>query len=90
MKDLQELKRDLLKNKDVKSEYDRLEPQYELIKQLISARINKRITQAEIAKKIGTGQSAVSRFESGDCNPSFEFLTRVATALDKKLVVCVE
>lgn len=85
MDDLDRLKAELFKNPALKAEYDALEPEYELIKQLIEARAEKNMTQKQLAEKIGTRQSNIARLESGNYNPSFQFLQRVAKALDKKL-----
>jgi transcriptional regulator with XRE-family HTH domain len=54
---------------------------------IIEARLKKGLTQAVLAKKIGTRQSAVARLESGNYNPSMAFLERVASALDARLEV---
>lgn len=78
-------KAELLKNPKIKAEYDALAPEYELIEQLITARTERKMTQKQLAKKIGTSQSSIARLESGNYNPSFQFLQRVATALDKRL-----
>ena len=43
--------------------------------------------QKELAEKIGTKQSAISRLENGDYNPSVELLSKIAEALDKELVI---
>ena len=51
------------------------------------ARIKKRLTQGELAKIVGTKQSAISRFESGRYNPSVEFLMKLAKALGKRIEV---
>lgn len=84
-----EYKAELLKNLDVKAEYDALEPEYELIRQLIKARNDRHMTQKELAEKIGTKQSCIARLESGNYNPSFLFLQKVAGALDKKLSIAL-
>ena len=85
MDDLEKLESELLKNPVFKAEYDALEPEYELIRQLIKARTEKKMTQKQLAEKIGTKQSNIARLESGNYNPSFQFLQKVASALDKKL-----
>jgi len=76
-----------LENKDLKKEYDALEPQYQMIKEAISTRQKQRLTQKELAEKMGTAQSHIARFESGNYNPSYAFLTKLANGLGKKLVV---
>ena len=45
------------------------------------------MTQAELAKRADTKQSNISRFESGNYNPSVEFLQKIAGALDKRLEI---
>lgn len=84
-KNWKEMKQDLLKDDNVKKEYEALRPQYELIEQVIKARIELGLTQAELAKKIGMKQSNISRFESGEYNPSIEFLSKIATGLNKTI-----
>lgn len=44
------------------------------------------LTQATLAKKIGTTQSAVARMESGKQNISADMLRRISTALGKNLI----
>ena len=87
MDDLDKLNVKLFQNPAVKAEYDALAPEYELIEQLISARAESHLTQKELAEKIGTKQSNIARLESGNYNPSFQFLQKVANALNKKLTV---
>lgn len=87
MKDFIILKQKLLKNPEFKKEYDKLEEEYALIASLIQKRIEKRMSQEELAQKVGTKQSAIARLESGNYNPSFKFLRKVAVALDTKLKI---
>ena len=70
-----------LKNPKFKVEYDNLQPEFDLINAIIDARIKKGITQKILAQKMGTKQSVISRLESGNANPSFDFLKRLALAL---------
>ena len=70
-----------LKNPKFKAEYNKLQPEFDLINAIIEARTKKGITQKILAKKMGTKQSVISRLESGNANPSFEFLKRLASAL---------
>jgi DNA-binding XRE family transcriptional regulator len=80
-----ELKKEILSNEDVKAEYEALRPQYDLIEQIIVARIKQGITQEELAKRAGTKQSNISRFEGGNYNPSLEFMQKLAQGLGKEL-----
>lgn len=45
------------------------------------------MTQEEVARKMGTTKSSISRFESGNYNPSLDFLIRLYNALGKQLKV---
>ncbi|OGG30231.1 transcriptional regulator [Candidatus Gottesmanbacteria bacterium RIFCSPLOWO2_01_FULL_46_21] len=81
----EEHKKKLLADPEVKKYYDELEPEYALIRSVIDKRLKKKMSQAQLAKKVGTRQSAISRLESGESNPSFKFLQKVARALDSSL-----
>ena len=54
---------------------------------IVDARKNVHLTQSELAEKVGTTQSVISRIESGSSAfiPSLETLVRIASALDMKL-----
>ena len=87
MREWKELKSELLKDKAVKKEYERLSSRYAAISELISARIKKGITQKELALKVGTKQSAIARFEGGNVNPSLEFLEKIAGVMGYKITI---
>ena len=80
-----ELRKELLNNDEIRTEYEALRPQYELIEQIIIARTKQGITQEELAKRAGTKQSNISRFEGGNYNPSLEFMQKMAQGLGKEL-----
>ncbi len=82
----------LAKNPRLKAEYDTLEAEYDrlntrntLIASLIKARKEQNITQEEMASRMGTQKSKISRLESGSYNPSLDFLIRAAASLNKRL-----
>jgi predicted transcriptional regulator len=86
-RDFNDIKKELLTDPEVKKEYDRLAPKFDLIRSIIEKRIEKNISQKELASRIGTKQSALSRLESGNYNPSLAFMQKVAEALDSKLEI---
>jgi predicted transcriptional regulator len=86
-RDFNDFKKELLSDPEVKKDYDRLGPKFDLIRSIIEKRIEKNISQKELASRMGTKQSALSRFESGNYNPSLAFMQRVAEALDSKLEI---
>ncbi len=81
------IKTSILSDNLVKKEYDKLQPRYEIISQIIQARKEKNLTQEELAKKIGTQKSNISRLESGNYNPSLDFLIKVANGLEMNLQI---
>lgn len=66
-------------------EYKDLAPEYDLIKQILQARAEQNLTQQELADRIGIKQSNISRLESGNYNPSLDFLKKIASGLGKEL-----
>lgn len=81
------LEKELLSDTATKKEFDKLASRYGVISQLIEARIKNKMTQLDIAKKVGTKQSAIARLESGNVNPSLEFLQKIAQVMGYKLSI---
>ena len=81
MSNWEDVEKELLADPATKREYDKLAPRYAVISELIKARIKYKMTQADVAKKVGTKQSAIARLESGNVNPSLEFLNKVAQVM---------
>jgi len=86
-KTYKQLKKELLRDKKVKSAYEKLGSEFAVIEMIIKKRIEMGLSQKELARKIGTKQSAISRLESGTYNPSLSFLQKVGEALDAKLKI---
>lgn len=80
-----EIRKLLMQDEEYKNEYERLKPRYDLIAQIVNARQEQKITQAEMAERMGTKKSNISRFESGSYNPSLDFLVRAAASLGKRI-----
>ncbi len=66
-------------------EYKALEPEYEIIRQIIKVRNELNLTQKELSARTGIKQSNISRLESGSYNPSLVFLKKIAHGLGKEL-----
>jgi len=81
----EELKARLLANPEVKKEYDALAPEFEFSAELLRARLRAGISQAELAERMGTSQSAIARLESGRTLPSAKTLIRFAEATGSKI-----
>lgn len=82
-----DLEKELLSDKATKREFDRLAPRYAVISEIIAARIKNKMTQKDVAERIGTKQSAIARLESGNVNPSLEFLQKVANVMGYRLTL---
>lgn len=81
------IKAKLMMDEEFKEEYEKLRPRYEIISQIIEARKEKNMTQSDLAKMMGTQKSNISRLESGNYNPSLDFLIKVAQCLGKNLKI---
>ncbi|WP_196603182.1 helix-turn-helix transcriptional regulator [Pectinatus haikarae] len=88
--DFARIKEQMLSDSEVKKEYDKLKPRYELISQLIKVRSEKQLTQEELAKIMGTQKSNISRLESGNYNPSLDFIIKAAHSLGKELEIVLK
>jgi ribosome-binding protein aMBF1 (putative translation factor) len=87
---LDELKAKLLANPEVRAEYDALEQEYALARELIAARARAGLSQTELAEKMQTTQSTIARLESGKGLPSMRTLKRFAEATGSRAVVKLE
>ena len=85
MKTYSNFKNKLLKDREVRKEYDALAAEFIIAEAVIEKRLEKGMSQLELAEKIGTKQSAISRLESGNYNPSIKLLEKVAKALNLQL-----
>lgn len=77
----------LLANPKVKAEYDALAPEFEIAAELLRARLRAGLTQADLAARMGTSQSAIARLEGGLTLPSTKTLLRFAEATGSKIKV---
>ena len=85
MKTYKKYKKEKLRNKVVKKEYNKFAFEFAIIEKIIAKRIKDGLTQKDLADAIGTKQSAISRFESGSYNPTLSFINKISEALDFEL-----
>ncbi len=78
------------KDPEYRSAYEELKPEFEVTHVLIEARTQAGLTQAQLAERIQTTQSAVVRFESGRIHPSTNTLRKIAQATDTRLKISFE
>ncbi|MGC1574555.1 MAG: helix-turn-helix transcriptional regulator [Beijerinckiaceae bacterium] len=82
---LAKLRKRLLKDPEVRKEYDRLGPVYALVGAMVEARHEVGLTQDEIARRMGTTQSVIARLENAHHLPSLDLVTRYAAALGRRI-----
>ena len=86
-----ELKRAALQNEEVRHEYRTLEPEFSLLREMLKARKEAGLSQAEVARRMGTKASAVTRLESslssGRHSPSVDTLRKYAEAVGCRLEI---
>src|SRR3990167_9481664 len=87
--DFQEYLNKQLKNKEFKKHYDGFGKQLEIAYQLTRLRKEKRMSQVELAKQIGTTQSNIARMESGQQNFTIGTLIKLAEVFKKDLKVSI-
>lgn len=85
----EEIRAEWMKDPEFVKEWKKIEPEYQLARQLIGARLKKKMTQAQLAKKVGTGQAVISRLEGGSTKPSLSLLQRVAEALETEIKLVI-
>ena len=78
----EDFRKERLKDPAVKKEYNILQQDFDLAKEVIELRIKNNLTQKDLARLIGTSQPAIARLESGSYrNLTLSFIRRLAEAL---------
>jgi transcriptional regulator with XRE-family HTH domain len=90
MTKLSDLKKRLLKDPEVRREYDALEEEFALAAAVAKARNRAGLSQAELAHRMKTTQSTIARLESGRGRPSTRTLDRFAKATGHRLKISFE
>lgn len=85
--DFQEYLAEKLKNPKIRKYYDEYGKQLEIAYQILQLRKQKRMSQAEFAKKLGTRQSNIARMEAGQQNFTTDTLEKIASVFNRKLKI---
>ena len=85
-----DLKKRSMADPDFRREDARTDAEHALTEALVRARTTAKLTQAEVARRLGTTQSAIARLEGGQVSPSFATLRRYAEATGARLTVGLE
>lgn len=76
-----------LKTHEVKAEYEKLRPEFDIIFAMADARKKQNITQKELAKRTGISQADISKLERGTRNPSLNLLKKLAEGMNTTLKI---
>ena len=87
MKSYKDTLKEQLRDSKFKKEYDALEPEYQIIREILKGREEKKLTQVELSNLTGISQADISRLENGEGNPTISILNRIASAFGKQLKV---
>lgn len=79
-----------LKNPEFRKAWEESEVEYQISRALIQKRLDKKMSQQDLAKKAQTTQAVISRVEAMNSNPSLNLLKRLANALGVKLKIAFE
>lgn len=85
MSDLKKLTSELMQDEDFCREYEALQPEMDITRAMLNARIRAGMTQMELSAKSGISQADISRLENGSRNPSLDLLKRLAAAMNTTL-----
>ena len=76
-----------LQNEDFRKEYEAIQPEMDVIRAMIDARIEQNLTQKELAARTGIDQADISKLENGTRNPSLKLLKKLASGLGMQLKI---
>ena len=85
--DLKEYKKRKMQDPVFVKAYNDVQPEMNVIRAIIDARLSQKMTQKELAERTGIAQTEISRLESGTRNPSIRLLQRLADGMDMVLNV---
>lgn len=82
-----EYKKEVMKDPEFVKAYEDLQPEMDIVKAIIDARIKQNLSQKELSKLTGINQSEISKLESGERNPSIKLLQRLADGMGLTLKI---
>ncbi len=82
---LKEYKAKKMTDPDFVRAYEDIQPEMNVVRAIIDARISQNMTQKELAEKTGIAQTEISKLENGTRNPSIKLLQRLADGMDMVL-----
>lgn len=87
MKSFRESLNNMLQDPEFKEEYEKIQPELDIIRAIVDARVSQNLTQKELSERTGINQADISKLENGTRNPSLNLLKRLAEGLDMTLKI---
>ena len=87
MSEFQALLQEQLRDPEFKKEWDDIQPEMDVIRAMVDARIKQNLTQKELASRTGINQADISKLENGTKNPSLKLLKKLAAGLGMQLKI---
>ena len=84
---LKEYKNKRMQDTSFATEYTDIQPEMNVIRAMIDARISQNLTQKELSERTGIAQTEISKLENGTRNPSVRLLQRLAEGMDMELSI---
>ena len=85
VKTLNNMLSEQLKDEEFREEYEAIQPEMDVIRAIVDARISQNLTQKELAERTGINQADISKLENGTRNPSVNLLKRLADGMGMAL-----
>ena len=82
---LKEYKAKKMNDPEFSKAYEEIQPEMNVIRAIIDARLSQNLTQKELAERTGIAQTEISKLENGTRNPSIKLLQRLADGMDMVL-----
>ena len=87
MKKIDDFFDEQMKDTEFRTEYNNLQPEFDVIRAIIDARTNQNLTQKQLSEKTGINQADISKLENGTRNPTINLLKRLADGMDMILKI---
>ena len=84
---LKEYKNNRMKDPGFAQAYEEMQPEMNVIRAIIDARISQNMTQKELSERTGINQADISKLENGTRNPSVNLLKRLADGMGMALKI---
>lgn len=85
MSEFQEFLEEQLQDNEFRKEWEDIQPEMDVIRTMVDARISQNLTQKELAERTGINQADISKLENGTRNPSLKLLKRLADGMGMTL-----